>query len=161
MAGQRQKRPDDLVFRRGGRVKPLDVVDPTVVRVDWPPPEDISPPARSIWRETMKLANSRLLPTDYFQAMRWITWVDKWLEQMSLLANEDAVEDGSTGKVRNPRFMVIRQIEQNVVHAEQAMGLDPRARMRNGITYKQEQDALDELKARRDGRKPTQMEDKA
>lgn len=154
----RQKHPDDLVFRRGGRVKALDVVDPSKPQVAWKPPANISGDAVVIWTETMKMAGSRLLPTDYFQAIRWITWVDRWLTEVALFANEDSVvEAGREGVKTNPRIRAIDSIESKIQHAEQTMGLDPRARMRLGITYKQEQDALDELKARRDGRKPTRV----
>lgn len=156
MVAERQKRPEDLAYRRGGRGAALEVVGEER-RVEFPMPDGLSAEAQYVWQETMALAEASLMPTDFFQARRWIYWVERWLREARVLALEPSIVEGALGEVRNPRFMVIRQIEGNIVHAEQVMGLDPRARMRLGITYKQEQDALDALKARREGRKPTRM----
>jgi hypothetical protein len=147
MAGQRQKPADQLAFKRGGRGRVLEVVpEEEAVAHQFPVPEGLSPEAEYVWVETMEVAKRSLFPTDFFQARRWIFWVDRWLKEVAALAGEDSVVWGATGMVRNPRYMVIRQIEANIVHAEQVMGLDPRARMRLGITYSQEQSALAKLK---------------
>lgn len=154
MAGVRQKHPDRLAFKRGGRA---DVAGPNVparMRQEWPVPKGLSEEATLIFQQTMALASERILPTDYFAVRRWIRWVNRWLREMDLFEDEDMVTAGALTEVVNPRLRGLMLIEGRIVALEQAMGLDPRARMRLGITFAQEQEALTSLKASRQGRRP-------
>lgn len=161
MAGQRQKPPDQLVFKRGGRGKPLQTVQVTEHSPDFPVPPGLLPEAEMVWVETMALARAHLLPTDYFQARRWIHWVNRWLQEISTLADEDLVTRGAVSDVMNPRLRAVLLIEREIKHAETVMGLNPQARMRLGITHVEEQTALEKLKARRQDDQPVRMTRKA
>ena len=146
MAGQRQKHPDALVFRRGGRVKSLEVVDPEIEAPEFDPPDGLRADALVIWDQTMELARAHLMPTDIFAARRWIHWVNEWLKSVEVLGDRPLVM-GSAGIVVNPIVRYIRECETKIEHAETVMGLTPLARMRLGITYAMEQSALAALKS--------------
>lgn len=153
MSGMRQKHPDALVFRRGGRVKALTPVAVTEHSPELPKPEGLCDQAQQVWEETTSMAKAHLLPTDYFLLVRWITWVDLWIGEMEIVKSQGMVVETTRNAVaattRNPRLLGIAQLERNIAQAEQAMGLTPLARMRLGITYAQEQSALQSLKAPR------------
>jgi hypothetical protein len=155
VAGVRQKHADRLAFRRGGRGDVTGPVVPLRLRAEaWPVPKGLCAEAVIVFEETMKLASDRILPSDFFAVRRWAGWVNRWLREMEAFENEDSVTSGAVSDVVNPRLRALMLIEGKIAEAEQAMGLDPRARMRLGISFAQEQEALTTLKASREGRRP-------
>lgn len=157
MAGQRQKHPDQLVYRRGGRVKPLEVVAVSDVSPQFRAPDGLLPEATQIWDQTLELARAHLMPTDMFQARRWIHWVNEWLKAVARIDEVGVTITGSLGTtVTNPDVYYLKTCEAAIIHAETVMGLNPQARMRLGITYAEEQSALAKLKEI-EPRKPRRM----
>ena len=157
--GERQKHPDALVFRRGGRVKALETVEVTAHSPSFDAPDGLLPEAAQIWNQTLELARAHLMPTDIFAAHRWIHWVNEWFKTVAALGDHIAVEGSRGTPVLSPRVLYLKECEKNIVHAETVMGLNPQARMRLGITYVEEQSALAKLKEIHDSgpRKPARM----
>lgn len=151
MAGARQKHPDALVFRRGGRVKSLETIDKDGKRqippADLRMPDGLHPEAQQVWQETIAIARDHLFPADVFAVERWIHWVNEWLKATETLAHEGVVVSGHRGITRlNPLVRYQARCEDNIVRAETVMGFNPLARMRLGITFAMEQSALASLK---------------
>lgn len=160
MSGQRQKHPDALTFRRGGRVKTLVTIDQDGKR-QVPPanlemPDGLCQEAQVIWEETIGVTREHLFPSDAFAVNRWIWWVDQWLRAAAQLKDEGYVIAGVRETRLNPRMRVLRQAEESIRWAETVLGLSPLARMRLGITFAMEQSALAALKGAGRG-KPTRM----
>lgn len=147
VSGQRQKHPDALTFRRGGRVKALQPVEVTDVSPSFDAPAGLLPESAQIWNQTLELARAHLMPTDIFAARRWIHWVNEWFKTVERIEDEGTTVAGTRGTtVLNPDVFYLKTCEANIVHAETTMGLNPQARMRLGITYVEEQSALERLK---------------
>lgn len=141
MAGQRQKNPDDLAFKRGGRYKPLGVVeveqrDPAFIKVPNPPP-DASKAALEWWATLWASPLSGAIKaTDVAVLYRYVEYFDTWQKGVEDLREEGLLIAGANGGlVRNPVSMIVRQCEAAMRDIERAFGLDPLARMRLGIKF--------------------------
>lgn len=146
MAGQRQKHPDDLAFKRGGRYQPLVVVGGTDVQ---PPalPKGASSAVRSMWRELWgsSLAGA-FKPTDVPTLQRWAWWLDQWFRVSAEVASDPLLVQSRTGYALNPKTRYLKQCESSLRELEKAFGMDTLARLRLGLTLVEEQSALQKLK---------------
>jgi P27 family predicted phage terminase small subunit len=147
MAGMRQKHPDTLVHKRGGRYQPLVPV------TGWAGPtprlpRGTSPKVRELWRTlwASPLAGA-FKPTDVPTLMRWAWWCDRWLSVADDVATERITIDGARGPVLNPKWRVLKQCESSLRELERAFGMDALARLRLGITLADNQTKAQALRA--------------
>jgi P27 family predicted phage terminase small subunit len=147
MAGQRQKHPDDLVFRRGGRVKALSVVPlPGTPRVP-ACPRGLHLQARRAWRVlwTSRLAGA-FKDTDLPALGRWAWYFSEWAKVVAEIVVEGAVIQGAKGPMFNPRIRYLKLCEAAMRELEKAFGMDALARLRLGLTLVEQESAVAKLK---------------
>jgi P27 family predicted phage terminase small subunit len=147
MAGQRQKHPDALAYKRGGRYQALAPV------TGWAGatprlPRGTSPRVRSTWAALWRspLAGA-FKETDVPTLQRWAWWLDQWLRVASEVAAEPLTLAGRSGPVLNPKARYLKQCETALRELERAFGMDALARLRLGITLADNQTKAQALRA--------------
>ena len=145
MPGARQKPPDQLVNRRGGRGRALTVVEKTdrsvpAVR------RGVSKYAAERWRAFWKSDVSHAVETDsdIEKLTRWIEAVSE-RERYWQLVKENPVMMRRGEMVKNPLWTVIRQLDQELDRAEQYFGMSPLSRFRLQFTKTEAESSLEDL----------------
>jgi hypothetical protein len=127
----REKHPDSLVNKWGGRYKPLQLVEAGEPRRVPPLSRSFQPETRRIWRE---LWRSRLAQayqeTDVPGLRRWVWYLNEWLRATSMPGDR--------------RYVI--SLEKALRDLERAFGLDVLSRMRLGLTLMEGQKAVSGLK---------------
>jgi P27 family predicted phage terminase small subunit len=146
MAGQRQKHPDALAFKRGGRYQPLAPVAGLSI------PEPICPPnvredAKSVWRAlwASPLAGA-FKASDVPALRRWLWWLNEWLRSSEMMAESSPTIAGAKGPILNPLARYVKLCEASCRELEKAFGMDALSRLRLGLTLVEEQSAIAKLK---------------
>jgi hypothetical protein len=148
MAGQRQKHPDALVFKRGGRYRELVPVDPPKVSVVPSVPANVEgDEAIEIWHEVWSspLAGA-FKPSDLPTLRRWLWWVDQWFRASREVADQSITIDGARQRILNPTIRYLKLCETSCRELEKAFGMDALSRLRLGLTLVEEQSAIAKLK---------------
>lgn len=144
MANTRQKPPDQLVNRRGGRGRQL------VVTGGPPPappyPKGISAQAVARWRAFWKseVAAAVDLNADQERIRRWIIAVDE-REKLWKVACAQPLISSRFGLVKNPLWTVINQLTNEIQRAEEHFGMTPLSRFRLAFTKTESQHSLEDL----------------
>lgn len=147
------KHPDQLVYRRGGRVKPMTVVDTEAVEggdlitatIDGaqvttkvpPAPEGLGEHARQRW-EAMWHSPVAALWTMETHGSALESFI--WLIDQQDRARRDAIEapyvmSKQGNPISSPAFRQWRDINEQVMKLEEALGLTPRAQLRLGVEF--------------------------
>lgn len=135
MAGQRQKHPDSLTFKRGGRYQALAVVEALPNAKPPALPKGTSPEVRRVWRELWRaqLAGA-FKPTDVPTLRRWAWWLNQWLRVSAEVEESNLLTFTKKGYALNPAWRALKQCETALRELEKAFGMDALARLRLGIT---------------------------
>lgn len=157
MAGKRQKPPDELVYRRGGRVKALAPVAPAPLTP--PLPDGLGDHAAVVWAEfwASRVSGAVDLLGDGEALRHWILCVDEREKLRAATSRAPLVKGSHEQLMLNPLFRRLRDLNREIARAEEHFGMTPLARMRLGVTYLQEQAAKEDLEARRERRRPHKM----
>jgi len=157
MAGKRQKPPDELVYRRGGRVKALVPVTPATVVPT--PPEGVGEHAISVWSTfwTSRGSGAVDLLADGEALRHWILCVDEREKLRAATVRAPLLKGSHEQLMLNPLFRRLRDLNREIARAEEHFGMTPLARLRLGVTFLQEQAAKDDLEPRRGRRRPHVM----
>lgn len=161
MAGARQKPPDQLTNRRGGRGRSLVVAldaDRRVPRLPTAPKgEHWCRAARAVWREFWMSPVSAAVD-EHADAERLRRWVTAIHERELLL--EKVRDEGWVGPwgshdqdVEHPSLSYVKHLDRELARFAEHFGLTPLSRFRLQITYSQagqEEDKLARLQARRE-----------
>jgi phage terminase small subunit len=152
VAGKRQKPPDELVYRRGGRVKPLVQVAPAHVAP--PAPDGLGEHAVALWTTfwASKVSGAVDLDADGEALRHWILCVDEREKLRAATVRAPLVKGSHEQLMLNPLFRRIRDLNREIARAEEHFGMTPLARLRLGVTYLQEQAAKEDLEAKRQRR---------
>jgi P27 family predicted phage terminase small subunit len=154
MAGKRQKPPDELVYRRGGRVKALVPVAPAqlVPRS----PDDLGDHAAAVWQAfwASRVSGAVDLDADGEALRHWIRCVDEREKLRAATVRAPLVKGSHDQLMLNPLFRRLRDLNREIARAEGHFGMTPLARLRLGVTYLQEQAAKEDLEAKRERRRP-------
>lgn len=157
MAGKRQKPPDELVYRRGGRVKSLVPVAPADLI---PPfPDGIGDHAAAVWKAywASRVSGAVDLDADGEALRHWILCVDEREKLRVPTARAPLVKGSHEQLMLNPLFRRLRELNREIARAEEHFGMTPLARLRLGMTYLQEQAAQEDLYAKRERRRPHEL----
>jgi P27 family predicted phage terminase small subunit len=132
--GVRQKAPDALIYKRGGRYRPLQIVasgDRPIPKC----PEGVSDEAQATWAAIWSSRlGAALGDIDALVLGRWIIYLDSWHT-----AKADVALKGSTvrgrrgGDVLNPSVRLMFRLEASMREIEKQYGLDPMSRLRLGF----------------------------
>lgn len=154
MAGKRQKPPGELVYRRGGRVKPLVPVAPAHVAP--PSPEGLGEHAVAVWSAfwASRVSGAVDLMADGEALRHWILCVNEREKLRAATVRAPLVKGSHEQLMLNPLFRHIRELNREIARVEEHFGMTPLARLRLGVTYLQEQAAMEELEAKRERRRP-------
>ncbi|GAB4333616.1 MAG: hypothetical protein Kow0010_20190 [Dehalococcoidia bacterium] len=157
MAGKRQKPPSELVYRRGGRVKPLAPVTPA--HVTPPAPDGLGEHAVAVWSAfwASRVSGAVDLLADGEALRHWILCVDEREKLRAATLRAPLVKGSHEQLMLNPLFRRMRELNREIARAEEHFGMTPLARMRLGVTYLQEQAAKEDLEAKRERRRPHSM----
>lgn len=142
MAGRRYKHPDTLKDRRASRLSapPLDIVPATPRSAVPPAPAGLRDKSREIWRTIWELSAVRA--EDEGMARRYILDLDEWTRAHADLAALRAafVPAGAPPELladyyraAKPIHARLRNLDATCHAYEQALGLNPLARMRLNI----------------------------
>ncbi len=154
MAGKRQKPPGELVYRRGGRVRPLMSVAPAHIAP--PPPDGLGVHAVAVWAAfwASKVSGAVDLDADGEALRHWIRCVDEREKLRAATVRAPLVKGSHEQLMLNPLFRRLRDLNAEIARAEEHFGMTPLARLRLGVTYLQEQAAKEDLDAKRERRRP-------
>jgi hypothetical protein len=154
VAGKRQKPPGELVYRRGGRAKPLVQVAPATIAP--PPPEGVGEHAIAVWSAlwASRVSGAIDLLADGEALRHWILCVDEREKLRAATVRAPLVKGSHEQLMLNPLFRRVRELNREIARAEEHFGMTPLARMRLGVTYLQEQAAKEDLDAKRERRRP-------
>lgn len=161
MSGRRQKHPDALQNKRGGRYHPLKLIPPegrTIPRC----PSGIGAQARAYWK---LMWGSRLAGAwgdiDAIPLGRYIRYVSEWLVTTAQIEKEGPVITGTRGDpVLHPEVRYVFRLEQVMRDLEKSYGLDPMARLRLGVSLAAPYDPAAALKRANAIAEYKQMEEK-
>lgn len=138
MANQRQKHPSQLVNRRGGRGRGLEVVVPAERTV---PPFPLRNTggrrrAREAWRAfwSAKVSAAVDLDADREALLRWMTAVDQ-LDRWLPMCEAQPVVKSYGREVLNPLWRRVDEAVRVIEDFEEKFGLTPRSRFRLNVTY--------------------------
>ena len=112
MAGQRQKHPNALVNKRGGRYHPLKLLPPGE-RVIPRCPSGVGAKARAYWKEiwTSPLGDA-LGAVDAIALGRYVRYLDEWLVTMAEVEKEGPLTEGRRGEpVVHPDVRYVFKLE--------------------------------------------------
>lgn len=73
--------------------------------------------------------------TDAHRLTRWITCVDEWHRALRLYRAGRLVEGSRGQPAVSPAWRLVSDLEEQLRHAEQALGLTPAARPRLGVVF--------------------------
>jgi len=154
VTGKRQKPPGELVYRRGGRAKPLVQVAPASIAPM--PPGGVGEHAVAVWTSfwASRVSGAIDLLADAEALQHWIVCVDEREKLRAATVRAPLVKGSHEQLMLNPLFRRLRDLNREIARAEEHFGMTPLARMRLGVTYLQEQAAKDDLEARRERRRP-------
>ncbi len=155
MAGKRQKHPDLLAFRRGGRVKPLTALPVLAGRPIPRAPQGIGEYAKGAWRKFWSSPVSQIVDMAAHgeRLKHWVRCLDA-REKMWQIWRERPLVKGSHGQIMaNPVWRQIRDLSEEIKSAEEAFGMSPLAQLRLGITFRAERSPREYL------RRPPPMDD--
>jgi hypothetical protein len=147
MAGKRQKPPGELVYRRGGRAKPLVHVTPASIAPT--PPEGVGEHALAVWSTlwASRVSGAIDLLADGEALRHWILGVDEREKLRAATVRAPLVKGSHEQLMLNPLFRRLRELNREIARAEEHFGMTPLARLRLGVTYLQEQAARGEAGA--------------
>ena len=154
MAGKRQKHPDMLAFRRGGRGQALTVLDEAAARPLPRAPEGIGEYARRAWKRYWGSPVSQIVDMDaHGETLRyWARCLDARQKLWGLWRDRPLVKGSHNQVMVNPVWRQIRDLSDEIHRIEEAFGMTPLAQMRLGITFLHQrslrQRMLDQLDAR-------------
>jgi P27 family predicted phage terminase small subunit len=148
MAGQRQKHPDALQNKRGGRYRPLQIV-PAGERPLPPCPEGVSEEAQASW---VALWSSRLAgaygDVDVCVLGRWLRYLSDWhAAQADVAAKGWTMKGRRGGDVMNPSVRLMFRLEASMRDIEKNYGMDAMSRLRLGVSLAQPFDPVGALKS--------------
>jgi|GEM_PF-5273193 len=154
MAGKRQKPPGELVYRRGGRAKPLVQVEPASVVPA--PPEGVGEHALAVWAAfwASRVSGAIDLLADGEALRHWILSVDEREKLRAATSRAPLVKGSHEQLTLNPLFRRLRDLNREIARAEEHFGMTPLARLRLGVTFLQEQAAKEYLEGKRERRRP-------
>jgi phage terminase small subunit len=122
----RQKHPDTLAFKRGGRYRPLKVVEVSDRLAPYAP-RGLHPKAQQAWRDLWgSTLGASFHITDVPGIERWVKYLSTWFQ------------------VTNVRDQM--KLEKAMRELEKSYGLDPMSRLRLGLTLVDEKKAVASLK---------------
>lgn len=158
MAGKRQKPPDELVYRRGGRVKAL--VPVAAANLAPRLPDGLGDHAAAVWAAfwASKVSGAVDLEADGEALRHWIICVDEREKLRAATVRAPLVKGSHEQLMLNPLFRRLRDLNREIARAEEHFGMTPLARLRLGVTYLQEQVAREELETKRERRRPHVIE---
>ena len=158
MAGKRQKPPGELVYRRGGRAKPLVQVAPATIAPA--PPEGVGEHAAAVWSAfwASRISGAVDLLADGEALRHWILSVDEREKLRAATSRAPLVKGSHEQLMLNPLFRRLRDLNREIARAEEHFGMTPLARLRLGVTFLQEQAAKEDLAAKREQRRPHVIE---
>lgn len=136
MSGQRQKHPDALAFKRGGRYQPLAVLGAPAEPKAPPLPKGTLPMMRKLWRDLWASPLAAVFkPTDVPTLRRWL-WYSEQFARISIEVESEplTVYSGRGSSTINPKWRALKQCEAALRDIERAFGMDALARLRLGIT---------------------------
>jgi P27 family predicted phage terminase small subunit len=148
MSGVRQKHPDALQNKRGGRYKPLTLLPPserTIPRC----PKGLCAQARGYWKMLWASPVSAAWgEVDVIPLSRYIWYVDEWLATMQIVDEDGPLMEGRRGGVvLGPNARYIFRLEAVMRELEKSYGLDAMARLRLGVSLAKKWDPIAALKA--------------
>lgn len=172
MAGKRQKHPDDLVFKRGGRAQPLTVFVPNEVVDDEgptasvpaipPPPDGVNDYALQRWEEFWRspIAGVADAAAHGEAITHWIKLVSERRDLQEKIKTTDYVVLGSHKQpMTNPYWRIVREMSEQILRYEEAFGMTPLAQLRLGVEFLTGQSLQQSLKGPTT-RRPPQMVDR-
>ncbi len=119
----------------------------TSIEVARPPmPRDLPAEAKAEWRRVVPtLEGMGLLATiDRGVLIRYCrAWAD-WCELVALIASSGKLIKAPRGIVRNPAWLLKRDVEQSLADLARQLGLTPTARLRAGVRHERPPDPEEE-----------------
>jgi P27 family predicted phage terminase small subunit len=148
VSGVRQKHPNALQNKRGGRYRPLKLLPPGE-RIIPRCPRGVGNRARAYWRTIWRSPLGEAFgDVDTIALSRYVVYLDSWLEVKAELEEEGIVSEGRRGEdVISPLARFWFRLEQALRDLEKAYGLDPLTRMRLGISIAPKYDPVSALKS--------------
>lgn len=158
MANVRQKPVAMLAFKRGGRgiVPQLPPPPPAAP----PPPEGVGEYTLLVWESfwTTDVSGLVNMRRDGERLRYWLRCVDQRHRLWEMWAKAPLLKGPSGGAVRtNPLFRQIMVLSNEIERAEQMFGMTPLYKMRLTGALDQAEAAESNIKARREGRRPTAL----
>lgn len=155
MPAVRQKPASQLAFKRGGRAKVIPLSRAVYVP---DPPEFITDEyAKTVWVAFWQSEVSGLVKPQHIDAvMDWIAEVQS-RQVLRRTVEAEPVQEGSDGIKRNPLWTELRRSQGIIAQYRAKFGGTPLDQMRLTGQLDQAEQAESNIKARRDGRRPTLM----
>ena len=151
MVNVRQKAPNKLINKRGGRGRGMDVkIDRkrTLPRA----PTGLDDYARKVWKAFWESAPSHAvdLGADMERLHHWVRCVDERKRLWDLVARSPLTPGTRRGHfVPNPLGRRVRELSREIERAEEAFGMTPLSRFRLQFTYAEASVATDKMEERR------------
>lgn len=151
MPAKRQKPPEMLVNRRGGRGQKMEVV---VARRPAPPrcPADVSSYGRSVWSRFWKSRPSHAVDTDadLERLHHWVRCIDERHRLWEMVRQAPLIRGAKEGTwIPNPLARRVRELSKDIERSEEAFGMTPLARFRLQLTFAEASGATEALDERR------------
>jgi phage terminase small subunit len=164
MAGVRQKPRAELADQSRARMAVVEDV-PATERLVVPMPEGLQAETQEIWHLHMDTAK-HLGRSDFGHVLTWIhSWDDYFLVRKGLAAAADAdrpwvsrLQSQKYGLTVHPLVRQMAVHRGEILRLEAALGFNPQARMRLGITFAAEQTALERLRGGGARKPPARLE---
>jgi hypothetical protein len=161
MAGKRQKSPDDLVFKRGGRYQPNAVYSTAtddegrlivigedgqpaldgegqIVYVEVPDcPDGVDEYAQGAWRNFWLSPVSQLANMEAHGVAleHWIRLVDQRQRLWLIYKDQPLVVGSHRQPMTNPIWRQVRDLDEEIMRYEESFGMTPLAQMRLGVEF--------------------------
>lgn len=159
MANKRQKSPEQLQFKRGGRGGTLRALPRTTdaPKAAPPAPRGLTEYAKGVWRDfwASPLVAAIDINADKPALVRWIKAIsEKDAIEKEIAGGKDDEQGGRTAKgstgqtVLNPLYRRLADLDAQIAKAEEQFGMTPLARMRLGIAIRDGGASIDGLKAK-------------
>ena len=135
MAGQRQKAPADLAFKRATRGRVFEVEAKPGKAVP-PAPEGLSEYAREVWRGYWAswVSDAVVYEAHAQRLLHWIRCVDERHKLWPQLTAAPVVTGAKGQPVLNPLSRRVRELTHDIERAEEAFGMTPLASWRMQLT---------------------------
>ncbi len=130
MAGKRQKHPESLAFKRGGRYRALPLAIQGGERLAPACPDGVGKEARVAWDRVWESSLRQAIADSDLPALyRWIWWLDQWVTTAKEVVGKGPTVRGTRGEeVPHAKVRYLRACEASLQKLEEEFGMTPLAR---------------------------------